>query len=253
MSQSWTLKFFCTLAVGIFSFCCRFWIKKGLNFLKSLTKSGVFTSIKEAFIEKRLMSFMFGSIYENPELKRQIWNKFCEWRLNGAIEFFWENCSILKMEMEMSANAQGLCVHQNQWLLHFSVFMSELQQEITKYKIRGWDLGDWETKLELIVQNAEQWVECQFVSGAEAIEALRMQVSEMPIQKIDHVMSLMREQLVQSQNQQGQVCRCLENVVVQLEDLKTILKEAFAKVQSGGQNLYSDEPSSSTAKHLVEP
>lgn len=239
-----------TLAIGIVSFFFRSWIKKALKFLKSLMDSGAFTSIKEAFIETRMMQFMFGSIPENPELKRQVWNKFCEWQLGDSVEIFWQNCVALKEQLLMSANAQGFCVHQNQWLLTFSVFVAELQQEIAKCKARGYDLGDWETKFQLIVQHAEQWVECQFVSGSEAICALRQQVTSMPLQKIDHVMSLMRSPLKQSQDQQAQTCQLLEDVVAAVTDQTAVLREGLAIMKTADQNrvfeaLRGDKPSSS--------
>ena len=186
---------------------------------------------------------MFGSTPENPELKRQIWNTFCQWAVSASVPWFWEQCCSLKQKLEMSANAQGLCVHEHQWLLTFSVFVQEVHAEIAKYHRKGWNATDFEHKLQLIAANAAQWIECQSIAGAENIQALREQVLAAPLQKVDHVMELMRAQLVQSQNQQKQSCQLLEDVVGKLYSLESaitdqtaVLKEGFQLKQTADQN-----------------
>ena len=134
--------------------------------------------------------------------------------------------------LEMSANAQGLCVHEHQWLLTFSVFVEEVHAEIAKYHRKGWNATDFEHKLQVIAANAAQWIECQSIAGAENIQALREQVLAAPLQKVDHVMELMRAQLVQSQNQQKQSCQLLEDVVAAIQDQTAVLKEGFQLKQT---------------------
>ena len=186
---------------------------------------------------------MFGSTRENPELKRQIWNTFCQWAVSASASWFWEQCCSLKQQLEMSANAQGLCVHEHQWLLTFSVFMQEVHAEIAKYHSKGWDATDFEHKLQLIAANAAQWIECRSVAGPRNIQALREQVLAAPLQKVDHVMELMRAQLVQSKDQQKQSCQLLEDVVGKLYSLEdaitaqtAVLKEGFQLKQPADQN-----------------
>lgn len=221
-----------TIIVGLLTFFFWSWIKKALKFLKSLVHSGAFSTLKEAFIETRMMQYMFGSTAENPELKRQIWNTFCQWTVSASAPWFWEQCCSLKQMLEMSANAQGLCVHEHQWLLTFSVFVEEVHAEIAKYHRKGWNATDFEHKLQVIAANAAQWIECQSIAGAENIQALREQVLAAPLQKVDHVMELMRAQLVQSQNQQKQSCQLLEDVVAAIQDQTAVLKEGFQLKQT---------------------
>ena len=159
----------------------------------------------------------------------------------------------MKQQLEMSANAQGLCVHENQWFLTFSVFVEEVKAEIVSFRVKGWDVSDWEYKLELITQNAAQWVECQYVAGAEAIAALREQVLSAPLQKVDHVMELLRAQLVQSQNQQAQTSQLLVDVLAAITDQTAVFKEGFKLLQEADEKrvfgaLCSDQPSSSAGR-----
>ena len=207
------------VALALVSLFGKMLIKKALRFMKKSMESGGLRALRESYIEKRMMAYMYASIVENPDLIRQLHNAFHEWnQKKGLFDWFRRQAKSLQTELLMSGNALGLSIHEKQWLLTFSVFIDELKHDIKTYTQQGWDCSAWEAKLRILRDRADEWIECAFVEGPDALCALRQEVTSAPLQKVDHVLSTLRQQIRESMHQNQQVCEMLQDIqAVQLD------------------------------------